>query len=342
MSYKKTICLLMNLIKLPEAYMFFRKKIFGNHIVIFIYHRVCPGKGNLPVSNTCPKEFEKQIRFLKENFTIYSLEKLINLLSTPKIDNTIKENIAVITFDDGYKDNYVYAYPILKKYQLPATIFLVSGYVGKDELFWWNEIEYILYHTKKKKINSLNLGTFLLTDDKKRLNCLLFLLEKIKRMPYGTKEEYINELKNICHVKVPSGLGKKMILSWNEIYEMKSNGISFGAHTLTHANLININLEEAEKEISHSKTMIEDKLKTDVISFAYPYGSKYFNHDIIKLLEKNGLICAVTTSEKIISKYKFYNLYNLPRISPGHYYYGFPVKASGMFSDFNNILHTLL
>jgi len=75
-------------------------------------------------------------------------------------------------------------------------------------------------------------------------------------------------------------------------------------------------------------------------SFSYPYGSKYYNHDIIKLLEKNGFTCAVTTNEKIMNKYKFYNLYSLPRISAGSYCCSFTIKASGMFSDLNKIFHS--
>lgn len=73
MNYKKIICLLINLIKLPEVYMFFRKKIFGRHIAIFVYHRVYSGKSNTRVANICPEEFEKQILYLKKNFIIYSI-----------------------------------------------------------------------------------------------------------------------------------------------------------------------------------------------------------------------------------------------------------------------------
>lgn len=339
MNYKKIICLLINLVKLPEVYMFFRKKIFGRHIVIFVYHRVSPRRDNSPVANICPEEFEKQIRYLKENFKIYSLEKLINFLSNNSTDKETKENIAVITFDDGYKDNYVYAHPILKKYQVPATIFLVTEYIGKNQLFWWDKIEYIIYHTKKREINISNFGKYFLTDNKKKLHCIFFLLKKFKKISENLKNKYIDELQNICHVNIPSGLGKEVILSWDEIGEMKNNKISFGAHTLTHANLININLEEANKEISQSKAMIEDRLKGDVISFAYPYGSKYYNNDIIKLIKSNGFICAVTTSEKLISKFKFYNNCSLPRISAGSDFDSFTIKASGIFSDFKNILH---
>ena len=258
MNYKKIINQLVNIIKFPETYMFFRKKIFGRHIVVFVYHRVHPAKGNARVANICPEEFEKQIRYLKENFDIYSIEKLVNVLKNNQIDNEGIKNIAVVTFDDGYKDNYVYAYPILKKYKIPASIFLITDYVGKGKLFWWDEVEYILYHTKKEKINLLGLGTFLLTDNEKKFSCLLFLLKKFKKMSSELKNKYINDLQNICNVIIPLDLGEKRILSWDEIREMKDNGISFGAHTLTHTNLKNIDLEEAEKDLNEK---INDILK---------------------------------------------------------------------------------
>jgi len=337
MNYKKIICQLINFIKFPEAYMFFRKKIFGRYIVVFVYHRIHPGKGNARVANICPEEFEKQIRYLKENFVIYSIEKLVNVLKNNQIDNEGIKNIAVVTFDDGYKDNYIYAYPILKKYKIPASIFLITDYVGKGKLFWWDEMEYILYYTKKEKINLLNLGTFLLTDDEKKFNCFLFLLKKFKKRSNELKNKYINDLKNVCNVIIPLDLGKKGILSWDEICEMKDNGISFGAHTLTHTNLKNADLEEAEKEIVQSKAIIEKKVKTNVRSFAYPYGSKFYDNKIVKLLKNNGFDCAFTTSEKLINQFKFCNIYSLPRISAGSDFDSFTIKASGIFLDFYNM-----
>lgn len=151
------------------------------------------------------------------------------------------------------------------------------------------------------------------------------------------KNKYINDLQNVSNVIIPLDLGEKVILSWDEICEMKDNGISFGAHTLTHANLKNIDLEEAEKEIVQSKAMIEKKVKTNVSSFAYPYGSKFYDNKIVKLLKNNGFDCAVTTSEKLINQFKFCNIYSLPRISAGNDFDSFTIKASGIFSDFCNM-----
>ncbi|MCK5768708.1 MAG: polysaccharide deacetylase family protein, partial [Candidatus Atribacteria bacterium] len=231
MNNKDIIRKVINFLKLPEMYRYFRKRIVIKHIIVFAYHRVYPGKDNLFVKNVCPEEFEKQVKYLKENFKIYSLEKLINLLSTPKIDNPIKENIAVITFDDGYKDNYIYAYPILKKYQVPATIFLISGFIGKDELFWWDKIGYIISNSQKRSINIPNFGDFSLIDNQKKLHCISFLLGQFKNISNQLKNEYIINLQKICDVTIPSGLAEKIILSWDEIREMSDNGISFGAHT---------------------------------------------------------------------------------------------------------------
>lgn len=331
----------INFLKFPEMYMYFRKRIVNKHIIIFAYHRIYPGKDNIFVKNIYPEEFGKQIKYLKGNFKIYSFEKLINLLSSNKMDNGTKENIAVITFDDGYKDNYVYAYPILKKYQVPATIFLVSGCIGKDELFWWDKIGYIISNSQKSSINIPNFGDFSLIDNQKKFHCIFFLLSKFKKFSNQLKNKYIINLQKICGVTIPPGLGEKTILSWGEIREMKDNGISFGSHTLNHPNLANIDLNEAEKEIIHSKKMIKERLKTDITLFAYPHGSKSdYNSEIIELIKNTGFKCACTSHQKLVNKYDIEDIYNLPRIQVSNNFDRFKIEISGILSDFNYIFRT--
>ena len=321
-------------------YMYFRKKLLGSHMVIFVYHRVCPEEERTLFANICPEEFEKQLRYLKKYFHIYSLENLVNVLNDHHSNYKKLENIAVVTFDDGYRDNYIYAYPILKKYKMPATIFLTSDNIGKDSLFWWDKIRYIIYHSKKESVNIANLGSFSLDNNKKKLECIHYLVNRFKNMPSKLRNKYILDLQNKCNVSIPSGIGKKLILSWDEIREMNENGISFGAHTLSHANLINLNLEEAKNEIVQSKAMIEDKLKSEIISFAYPYGSRFYNCDIMKLVQNAGYLCAVKTTGEIIDQSKSYNPYGLPRFSVGDNYCSFTIRASGMFTDFYKIFHS--
>ena len=127
-----------------------------------------------------------------------------------------------------------------------------------------------------------------------------------------------------------------MVLSWDEIREMRDNGISFGAHTKTHPILTNENLEEAEKEIVDSKIIIEEQLKVNIKLFAYPNGA--YNNKIIKLIKNNGFDCALSTNQSLINKYDVDDIYNLPRIEISKGFGKFKIKASGMFSDINSLL----
>jgi hypothetical protein len=157
-------------------------------------------------------------------------------------------------------------------------------------------------------------------------------------MSNNLRDKHISELQNICRVRIPAGLEKKMILSWDAIREMKDNGITFGVHTATHPNLTNICLAEAEKEIINSKKMIENQLKTDATLFTYPYGSKLsYNNEIIKLIKNIGFEGAVTTNYGLVNKYNIDSIYILLKIWVSNYYSRFKIEVSGIFSDFNFI-----
>lgn len=105
------------------------KKIFkNNRILVITYHRIRDDNIDRDISVSI-KNFEKQMKYLANNYNIISIDDLLKNINRHKIN--FLDNIA-ITFDDGFKDNYTNAYPILKKYRLPITIFLISGILGKD------------------------------------------------------------------------------------------------------------------------------------------------------------------------------------------------------------------
>ena len=104
-----------------------RNKINKKGLTILTYHSI--SNGIEPDETVTPEEFEKQLQYIKENYKVISLEEAVEYIQTDieKISGSI-----VITFDDGYSDNYRYAYPLLKKYNFPATIFLVSDFINSD------------------------------------------------------------------------------------------------------------------------------------------------------------------------------------------------------------------
>ena len=114
-------------------------QIFGNFtthkgIVVLMYHRINNGIPGDPLA-VDPKEFARQMFFLncyRNRFEIITLTQMLDFVKNdfPKGDNKTR---ILITFDDGYRDNYLYAYPILKKYNFPAVIFLITGSIGTEQ-----------------------------------------------------------------------------------------------------------------------------------------------------------------------------------------------------------------
>jgi len=131
---KKLRAISYNFIKLATNFSYFIPAK-NKKIPILVYHRVCPlkYKKEVPYANVLPEQFDFQMNYLKNNFKIITVSEYLKKIQ----NNLILGNEACITFDDGYKDNYIYAFPILRKYFLRATFFLTTKYIGENTPFPW-------------------------------------------------------------------------------------------------------------------------------------------------------------------------------------------------------------
>ncbi|MBN2120517.1 MAG: polysaccharide deacetylase family protein [Candidatus Omnitrophica bacterium] len=238
------------------------RKYFAKHakIRILFYHHVgLPGDDdpNLYVS---PAAFERQMRHLKRDSKVISFDELMSFLKDKAYP---EQDCVVITFDDGWKDNYEVAYPILKKYGFPATIFVATGLVGK-----------------------------------------------------------------------------KNMLTWEQILEMSNDGISFGAHSVTHPHLTKIDLKAAREEILNSKKELEEQIGKKVSWFAYPFGE--FNSEIIKILKELDFECACSVINGSATRIE--DLFILKRNGVGNFSQGaFAARLSGVFEMFPaNLIRRLI
>ncbi len=317
-----------------DAYSIMRK-YFGSQILILTYHRIGPDNNAwlLPPTNT--SDFENQMRYLTKTHRIMSLNELAKALLEGK---SLDGKIAVVTFDDGYKDSYKYAFPVLKKYNIPATIFLITGHVDEGNLFWFDKIRYTLCNTEIKKFELENFGEFVLDSIDNKLKSMFTIVEKLKKIPNEKKDNVLKKLADICNVNIPSDLGNEFILSWDEVKEMSEYGIVFGAHTVTHPILTRVSLDEARYEITQSKKDIEKQLGKKIDTFCYPNGTvEDFNNDIIEIVKNNGFSCAVTTVPLINASKK--NLFKLGRMFDSWSFDSFKFISSGLYSDAVNILN---
>ena len=315
-----------------DLYAFIRRKFTKSQVAILTYHRVCPQNdtwSNPPIS---PQVFEEQMDYFSRNYEIFSLAKLSQYV---KMGKRLPEKVVTITFDDGYMDNYYYAYPILNKYHIPATIFLTTGHMEQDKPFWWDRVGFIIQYTGMSHLNFEELGDYSLRSNNDRSIVQRIITAKLKQIPEDRKNSIIATLERIAGVYFPPGLAKELVLSWDKIREMSNNGISFGAHTVNHPILTNMPLQQAQWEIIQSKKDIEQELGKEVDIFSYPNGC--FNSDIIKFVKESGFTCAVSVLPGKLIRLSD-NIYTFSRIGALEDFKMFKVEICGLWGDIRPVL----
>jgi peptidoglycan/xylan/chitin deacetylase (PgdA/CDA1 family) len=256
-----------------------------------MYHKVS-SFSSLAIPALNFETFRRQIDFIRKFYEVVPLNNIL--------DTSSKINITriAITFDDGYDCVYKFAYPILKKYKLPATIFLAVDCIEKNIPIWPDLISYYIFFTKKLSIELIVENQkirFDLLNVKKKMETAKNLKEILKNVQNNYRLILIKELKFQLEVDDPKEESLQM-LSWKDVREMSENSINFGTHTMTHPILTKMPLEEARKEILESKRIIEEKTGKAVSTFAYPNGEiGDFNQDIKKILQESKYILACTT-----------------------------------------------
>jgi len=289
---------------------------------ILRYHSVADFKDGefiyaSPQITVSTKNFEKQIRYLSKRYNIIPLEEIALHI---KEGRNLPKNSLAITFDDGYKDNYINAYPILKKYGATATFFLTAGCINGKNILLTHRIIYAFKETKKKEVEIPNqLNIIKLETLKDKLNAISTVNRIILHLDQSKREEFITNLENKLGVEINrQECSYKYMLSWDEIKEMKENGMSFGAHTITHCNLPHCSYDYAKKEIEGSKSILEENIGRPINLFSYPDGTIkiHFNEEMKKLVRETGFISATTSIDGIVDDKS--DLYELRRKGVGN------------------------
>ena len=311
MDLKKPVASVLNNFGFSDAYAFLRRQLAGSTAAVMLYHRVCPtGRQSFhDYLSLSPKTFERQMEYFSRNYEILALDKLIEFF---EMGRSLPKKSLVITFDDGYKDNFLHAYPILVRHNIPATIFLVTGHIDSDDIFWWDKVNYAIHYTSIKRMHLDDFGSFWLRTERDKSVVAREINARLTLMSGDRRTVLLEKLLELCQVET-NGLGRKLILTWDEVREMNGKEITFGAHSVSHPSLCTIPLEQARAEIAQSKKKIEEKLGKKVTAFCYPFG--HYNAESICLVKENGFKCAVAVKPNKLVGYRD-NVYCLPRI-PG-------------------------
>lgn len=253
---------------------------------ILAYHRVLDGdqvsfpfhEGLISVG---AETFRKQMEFVRRHFDVVSFCDLYrcDLEGRPWPKHSL-----IVTFDDGYRDNFSNAFPILKALDLNATVFLVTDHIGRSKLFWWDAIAYCVKVTGRRSVSLADVSgqEVRLESAADRREAVELILRWIKRVPEDVKSRFLEMLSRTFDVELPESLAEGLFLSWDEVSRMASGGIEFGSHTMSHPVLANVSETQLRRELTESKLAIEERLGREVLVVAYPVGGPAMINESVK------------------------------------------------------------
>ncbi len=259
-------------------------------LMILNYHRIGNADQTPYDSGTfscTAEEFDWQIDYLKRRYRIATLEQTLEMLSDGA---GLSEAAVMITFDDGYIDNYRTAFPILRRHAVQGVFFLPTAFVGTGRLPWWDLIAYIVKRSRSMKIclDYPEPKTFDVDRDGVE-RCIMHILRLYKQPSMSDHDRFVDGLEKACKSSRPLGDAERCFLNWDEARQMQQAGMAFGSHTHTHEILSKLPGERQREEACVSREILQNELRRSIDALAYPVGAPHtFSEDTIETLRQAG------------------------------------------------------
>jgi len=267
-----------------------RRAVGGRRVLLLSYHRV--------VQDFAAEKDRKQLEALQESHDIVSLDDALAVLDGSRSAN---RDVAVITFDDGYRDVYTHAFPVMRDLRVPGVVYVPSAFVGTERKLGHDRLYLALKRMQERNISAMAVGVggqaerWLLDALAGDPTPNLALERLISRYPTPPLLELASVLEDRLGLGDEKFADGQLPMSWEMLREMDANGIITGAHTAEHTVLTNARLTDARREIAQCRTVLEKGMRKPVRHFAYCNG--YYSAGVAQALRAEGFVSAVTTED---------------------------------------------
>lgn len=253
------------------------KYLARKHPRILMYHRV---RGQHGVEGIPVDLFRWQLKKIKQHFNPMALDQMVDAHEC----NRLPDHAVALTFDDGYRDFYELAYPLLKEFDLPATLFLTTGFVSGELWLWPDQIKYILSETNHKVVEILDTKKSL-TSESDRYEAWSEIGDTCLRLTNTDKHLLIERIAKSLEVSLPPSAPEGFEgLNWNMVKEMKANSrLTIGSHSVSHPIMTSLSPKALSYELLASKETIETETGQPVSAFCYPNGQPEDINDITRV-----------------------------------------------------------
>jgi peptidoglycan/xylan/chitin deacetylase (PgdA/CDA1 family) len=243
------------------------------HLTVLAYHRIAnvsdPGFDTY-VSNVSanPRAFRAQLDHVRRHFDVIDLERLLTWL---KSSADLPARSLLLTFDDGYRDNFEHTYPALRERRLPAVLFVTTGFVDSGRTLYWDRLARGFHRTRRSFLAMVD-GELRWDGPGERSAALHEVVRRLKQLPEDEKQTAVDALLEALGEPDEDDPCLPLSMDWSQVRELAREGVSIGGHTHSHPILSRLPLERAQKKIRTCLERIEAELGRPARSFAYTNG----------------------------------------------------------------------
>jgi peptidoglycan/xylan/chitin deacetylase (PgdA/CDA1 family) len=304
--------------------------------LVLLYHRIAVLDSDPQRLAVTPQSFARHLELLREYCHPMPLRELVEGVR----DKTLPDRAVAVTFDDGYADNLENGRPLLERYDVPATVFLTTSYLGSGREFWWDELERLLLlpgelpGTLRLRVGGSvhewvldGASTYDVEDRKRhadwnverpdeptpRHHVYRCLCERLRTVSDEERAAALRELSDAVRGATEARATHR-VLAANEVVRLTTGGlIDVGAHTVTHSSLSALPRATQRSEIAGSKAAIEEMTGREVTGFAYPFGGRSdYTRATVALVQEAGFTSACSTSHGAVGPWS--DPFRLPRV----------------------------
>jgi peptidoglycan/xylan/chitin deacetylase (PgdA/CDA1 family) len=262
--------------------------------VILTYHRFAGDgegvPGALPI-----QRLAEDMEYLTRHYRVVSLRTVTDELSR----GVVSPYTAAVTVDDGYYEVFTLAAPILKRYEVPASVFVISDFIEGRLWPWTDRFRFVFHHAPRDRLTFRHRGSVLvleMREEEGRQRAEARWVEHAKRLPVVERDELLETIAEAAGIEIPAGPPREYRpMTWTQLRALAADGFDVGAHTRTHPILSRVGPEQLWVEIEGCKEQMEKKLGHAVPHFAYPNGgAQDYTPEAVAVVAQAGYRAAVT------------------------------------------------
>lgn len=309
----------------------------GQCLIILNYHRASGG------------DLRSHLLYLRRYYRILPLETALEELYVPRERKQMRDRHTplVLTFDDGYRDNYTHAFAQACELQIPITVFLIPGYIESGNRFWWLESNHLTLHAQVDKATIEGCIYHLNQQVEREALAQAIYTRVCRATSVAEREAFLTSIHEALVVTSSVTTEEKLALplKWSEVQEMEKSGwVSFGAHTMHHPVLAYLaDPAELRFEVEECRRRLEQQLGHPVRSFAYPLGKpEHIGGNGLRAVQQAGYDWAVTTIPGFNTPHSDPFLLRRFYVNPNQHWLVMAAEVAGIWGFFSRLLRVRL